>query len=431
MAYTTTERFSLTAADAASALKLNYGDLHTQFATLIPVLALFEATEKGWTGYEYQWAAELRRHARFQFGAETADLGRSAAPQPVVFSAKPCRGRSVLQITGQEIDHLSKGGPEFWAESLDRKMRNVIRDARKRVNGIIHRDGIGVITTCSGSYSGQAAIPVTSVKGMEVGQDIEFRDNDNNYALITNGDTRTIMAISEANTTISISGDDVNLSVTVDATTAVCVVGARSTGTTVYEPMGLGGLISATGSVQGLSRTTYPELQANVWPASGSFNPAATNCISDAFITKAIIHLLRVHGANIADLAIITDEITEEYLLRIYKPAHQWTNLDLRGGHRVGGFIFQGTEIPIVSDYECPAGRLYIVDRGNIHLRYAVPWKWADYDGSILRWESRKDAFLAYAVVEMQMTGDRFDTSAVITGITGMTSITQEIGTAL
>lgn len=419
-AYAEIERYSVAAAIANDVIEERYGDMHEQFATDFPLWNLFDQNSEGFNGFTFVWEAVLDRHARLAARAEEGDLPLPARVIGVPFMVRPARFFHTLRITGRQLDLIKSGNSVQFGMTLDTQMAALLRDSKKLMNDVLYRDGTGAIANVTGQAA--AVLTVSTIKGFYIGQLVDVMTAAGSAS--TDSLSRKITAISEANVTITLDADPGTVT---GGTYYVYVAGAKS-GTTCYECMGLGGIVNnAAGldTIQNLSRTTYPQLEATIRDLSSTYKTTASK-IGSRDVNSFLNYLKAYKGAKTSAL-LMTPE-TYEFFTAMVGPNVHWADIPLQGGGMVKGWNFDNRNIPMIQDIACPNNTIYFLDTSEIHLKISVPWKWSDLGGSILKWESGKDAAIAYLVADLQLTCDNFSKQGKLTNVTGFVAYSQETG---
>jgi hypothetical protein len=73
-------------------------------------------------------------------------------------------------------------------------------------------------------------------------------------------------------------------------------------------------------------------------------------------------------------------------------------------------------ENPFFVDDQCPVSTLYGISVKDLFWAQLNDWDWLDQDGNVLKWESRKDRWIAILAKYSQLGTTRRNAHAVLTG---------------
>ena len=287
-----------------------------------------------------------------------------------------------FQITGQTIK-ATRNNEGAYRKAVRSEMEGLANDMVDSLSRQIFGDGTGVLATCA-SASSATAITVDSTAKLRVGMKVD------------------ILVTSTGATTAGVVGDTI-ASITSGTvfvlTTGVATYGSIGNTYSVYisgsrnlEMMGLGGIVSATTTVQGLDVATYPW-----WVATVQGNSGTGRAISDTVLQKALDTLTQ--NSNGKASAFYTTYGVRRAYQAILAAQKQFVNtMTLTGGYDT--IAYNG--LPIIADKNAPSGKIFVVDESKLKF-YRMSDNggednglfWLEEDGNMLKYVTGYDAYEA------------------------------------
>lgn len=307
-------------------------------------------------------------------------------------------GYGRVQLSGQTIDLVEENYQAF-ASAITEEMTGLKDDLLKDTNRILWGNGLGVL----GTIDGAGTLTVLSV-GTNADA-VKFFDMDMVVDILdTTGVTvkaagRTITAINESTGDVTISG----------AAVAV-VIGDIITRTGNYgrEPQGLTSLVSnSTAALFNLSSTTEPLWSSYVDSSGGALSESKMIATCDTLRTK---------GGR--PTAIMTDLGSRRAYFNLLTTQRRFTGTKtFEGGFQ--GLVFNyEDEIPVVTDVDAPAGKMWFLKEDTFKIYRLRPWEWENKDGSIWARVKDYDAYEAFMKQYWEFAVERRNVNGVMTGIT-------------
>ena len=156
------------------------------------------------------------------------------------------------------------------------------------------------------------------------------------------------------------------------------------------EINGLSNIVNATSVLHGFNPTTY-----SFWK---SYVNAVNGPISDAVMRDGKDHVGFEAGLDMADSGLDFALVTTRGVRRRYSDtltALKRFN-DAQSVHLHGGFTaLMFDENPIFIDDQCPVGNLWGLSLAKLFWSQMSDWDWMEEDGKVLKWEPRRDRYIA------------------------------------
>ena len=286
-----------------------------------------------------------------------------------------------FQITGQTIK-ATRNNEGAYRKAVRSEMEGLANDMCDSISRQLFGDGSGLLATVAATGSSSSTVVVDSTAKLRVGMPIDIIVKTTGAATAGLADT-TVASITDA-TTFTISG---TLAGSPAATYGVYIAGSRN-----LEMMGLGGIVSATTTVQGLDVSSYPW-----WKATVQGNSGTARAISDTILQKAIDALAQ--NSNGKATAMYTTYGIRRAYQAILAAQKQFVNtMTLTGGFDT--IAYNG--LPIIPDKNAPSGQIFVVDESKLKF-YRMSDNggednglfWLEEDGNMLKYVSGYDAYEA------------------------------------
>lgn len=302
-------------------------------------------------------------------GSRNEDEALPAAGQQGYASARLAlkSGYISISLSGQVID-MSDTNQKAFAKALDEEMDGARRDFQKDLNRQLYGKGTGEITTVRANATGVNIIPVVDARAFWIGASIVDIVTAPATVAVT-GRTVTARDLTPGANTITISGATVN----VTAGQLITVAGSVN-----REITGLGAIIQDTGILYNINPTTEPE-----WTAEVDTNGGTPRALSEGLMVR-MVDRIRSRGGKTT--AIVTDDGTYRAYWNLLSQLRGFVNTqDFTGGFKGLAFAAGNQEIPLVSDYEAPKGRMHFINEDDLTFYRDEDLHWLDRDNSILK----------------------------------------------
>lgn len=299
-------------------------------------------------------------------------------------------GYGRVRMTGQTMDLVDANYNSF-AAAITEEMTGLKNDLKKDVNRILWGNGLGVLATCLSTET-DTVVEVDTVQYLDIGMVVDILDDDGTPARVSGA---TITAISESANTFTIA------STAVQAGDIVVRAGNYD-----REPQGLTSLVG-TGDLFNLAVATEPLWQSKVEAVNGALSESKMIATCD---------YLRTKGGRPSVIA--TDLGTRRAYFNLLTTQRRFNDTkDFGGGFR--GLVFSyDDEIPVITDVDAPAQKMWFLRESDFKIYRDKAWYWEDRDGAVWKQIVNYDAFEALIKQYWEFGISRRNTQAVLTGLT-------------
>lgn len=365
-------------------------------------LDLFSKDNGNWEGREVTYPLNLNRNQGVMFTSENGTLPDAGSQQyaQVKVPIRFCHARIQLSIQVIKASKTSKGA---FKRAMDQEMKGVVRDLTNDRNRAMMGWGLGVLAVVNGTPAAAATTIEVKAPGGVTGTTNanRFLQINQNIAFVSTGGSlrsdgaRTISAVNT-------DGTDITINALANPTAVVngdyIVRAAKSTtaviGDTAYnkEVTGLLALIddgTYAGTVNNISRTTYPIFSSQVFASVGALS---------ADIIQRGIDISDQLGSGQIKCYICHHSVRRAYLTMM-DADRRYMGSDLKSpdmgtvAAKLKDITFG--DIPWKVDKDAPYGMLFGVDPSSATRYVEVEGEWADDDGTILLRLTDKDAYEA------------------------------------
>lgn len=290
---------------------------------------------------------------------------------------------ALFNITGPLLK-ASESKKGAYEKALTQEMEGVTDDLKRKVNIDAHLDARGVLFTFTDTAT-SATHTVDTTVHLEIGDVVDVYQS--NLTTHISG-PRTILSINRS-----------TLSVTFDAsfTTTASAIGTRASSDSSSGSNndlasgtinGLQKIVAATGALHGLNPATAGE---GFW-ASQEIN--AAGAIVGENLLRQITDQIGFESGSDEDFCYLTTRgIRNRYAQQLVsqKRFNDAQSVKLHGGFKA--ILFD--EQPMVVDDHCKPGRVWALNLKAFFWSEMSDWDWMEEDGKVLKWESRKDSYIA------------------------------------
>lgn len=307
-------------------------------------------------------------------------------------------GYGRVHLSGQTMDLVNENYQAF-ASAITEEMEGLKNDILKDTNRILWGNGLGVCATVDTIGTGVNTISVgtnaDALNWIDLDMQIDILSSD---GLTVRAANRKVTAINESTGDFTFDG--------AVATVAVGDIIVRQ-GNYGKEPHGLSSLVTDSGTLFNLSAATEPSWKSTVDTTGGALSESKMIKMCDT---------LRSKGGRPS--VIFTDLATRRAYFNLLTTQRRFTgSKDFEGGFTGLAFSYD-TDIPVITDIDAPAGKMWFLREDDFKVYRRKPWYWEDKDGAVWKWVNNFDAFEALMKQYWEFAIERRNTQAVMTGIT-------------
>jgi hypothetical protein len=265
----------------------------------------------------------------------------------------------LMELTGQAFE-LANENPKSFISSVELETDGLRDDLAKDLNRQVYGNGTGSLATVSAIATNVLTVSSTQYFNLDMMVDV------------VNG--TTVKASNRKVTAI----DDVARTVTIDGAAVTYAANdfVVRTGNLNREWVGLGGIINNSGTLYNLDSAIEP-----VWKSVVDANGGTPRAISESRLIARYNDIRRNGGKT---TVMITSPGVMLSYFNLLSQQRQYVNTkDFTGGFNGLAFVTEGGEIPIVQDFDAPAGTIYGLNENDLKLYRTHDWKFMDRDGSM------------------------------------------------
>jgi hypothetical protein len=290
---------------------------------------------------------------------------------------------ALFNITGPLLK-ASESKKGAYEKALTQEMEGVTHDLKRKVNIDAHLNGTGRIFTITDTAT-SATHTVDTTVHIEIGDVHDIYQS--NFSTFIAGPL-TVVSIDRPNRTVTWSASFTATSSAV----ATRASSDSSSGSNNDRPSGtingLEKIVSATGALHGLNPASAGE---GFW--ASQVIDAAGAVVGDNLL-RQITDAIGFESGSDEDFCYLTTRgIRNRYAqtLIAQKRFNDAQSVKLHGGFKALMF----DEQPLVVDDHCKPGRVWALNLKSFFWSEMSDWEWMEEDGKVLKWESRKDSYVA------------------------------------
>ncbi len=398
----------------AAALKEVYGPRIEEQLSITNVLSDFieESDDNDWTGNEVTYPIHVGRNEGIGAIGEDEALPQAGRQELATVKIPVKFNYGVFRLTKQIMASSQKSKGAF-TRVMDYEMKGVTRDLGNDLERQNFGAGAGVLCLVNGTQSLNATtnLTVDSPYGVSpTTNGARFLNPNMNIVVLapTTSTVEATLTIASGQAAIGTTGANITVTGTTNLTLSdnARIVRWGSTDSASgavnnlnKERMGLLGLID-----DGTYVNTLHNVNRSQWPVFKSPVIASIGAISLDVIQRGVDLTDELGGGNFATNGIFFahHSVRREYL-KLLEADRRYSGADLKkpdGGTKQaalkrGGEITYG-DVPMRIAKHAPYGTIFGLERGQIVRYIQIKFEWADDDGSILKWVSRRDTWEAF-----------------------------------
>ena len=390
---------TLTTADKA--LKEVYlGVVSNQLNTSInPLLARINQTTSDVWGKEIRKLAPYGINGGIGAGTEDGELPSAAGNnyEQFVLSLKNLYGR--IEISDKAI-RASENSAGAFVNLLNDEMEGLIKASAFNFGRMLYGDGTGKLATIADNDT--ACITVDSVKNLIEGMVVDILTSSGG-AVSGNAGLR-IKTIDRATKIVTFTSTP-TWTASALKTNILCIQGSYNN-----ELTGLGAIFKTSGSLYGLSKSTYNWLVPYTKDITSN---SAKSDISDTIMQTAIDDLEENANSKV-DFIVCSSGVKRNYQSYLASYRSNVDIMNLQGGFKA--ISFNG--IPVVSDRFAPDSTMYLLNTSEFNLHQLCDWKWLESeDGRVIKQTLGRPTYQATLVKYADLICNKPSGQAKITGI--------------
>ena len=389
---------------------LLFGDSEANPEQFRGILASAEGID--FVGNEFRIPIKTKRNPAVGFRSENETLPAPGA-SGYTYLTEPMRyAYALFNITGQ-LMRASESNEGAFKQAFKAEMEDTLLASKIDVNRAAYGDGTGVLTAIRvNEAAGQTVLDVNSTVNFRGGEVIDGVTIATGVVL---NPALTVVSVDRAARTITVSPALTNA---MTATTDGFV--KASSDSTIAVPnnswnkeiQGLAGIVSNTGTLHGVNPATYPLWKSYVDASGGAISDAKLRDLKDGIGFESGVD---IESGN--DFVLLTTRgIRRRYAdtLLSVKRFNDANSVKLHGGFTALMF----DENPIFVDDQCPVGTVYALSLNKLFWSRLADWDWMEEDGKVLKWESRRDRYIAVLYAYVQLGTTQRNAHGKLTGIT-------------
>lgn len=372
---------------------LLFGDSNanpTDFKGILPSAEGIQAV-----GNEFRIPMKVRRNQSVGFRMENEYLPAPGSSQYSYITEPLRHGYALFNITGQ-LFRAAETDEGAFVSAFKQEMADTLLASKLDFNRAAFGDGSGKLCALTATGAGGGALTSGS-SVLNVDSTINFRGLGEivdfvNAAGTVVSNAHTVTAVDRVNLTLTITpalvatltaGTHFPVRSSIDSTIAI------PNNSQNREVNGLANIVNSSGVLHGFNPSTY-----SFW---ASYVNAVNANISDSVMRLAKDTVGFNAGLDLEqglDFAIITTRGVRRRYADTLVGFKRFSNDDSVKLH--GGFTaLMFDENPIFIDDQCPVGNMYGVALNKLFWSQASDWDWMDQDGDVLKWEPRRDRYIA------------------------------------
>ncbi|MGE3278024.1 MAG: phage major capsid protein [Vicinamibacterales bacterium] len=321
----------------------------------------------------------------------------------------------------REVIAQSRNRKGSWQQVIPAEMDALVEAVSFHRNRVMWGYGSGILALVNGTHTAQTTIVIDSpgnVSGslggaryldgdVTSGQYVAFLDSGNNIVA-----TATITGVAT-----NLQSITVDTAITVPDNAKIVIAQSAAQSSYNMEPEGvLAGIDDGTyvDTYHGLSRTTYPILNAYVTTGVGGLSLDAIQQMCDA---------VHIKTGKMFDMFACEHAVRRAYLV-LLESDRRYSGADLMrpdGGtaaaKKPGGRTITYGDIPVMVDRDAPYQMLFGINKMSWTRYVENEGQWADEEGHVLKWVNEYDEYTAFYFMQDNFHCQRPNVNARAEGI--------------
>lgn len=315
-----------------------------------------------------------------------------------------------IQMSGPLFE-LATTNVQAFASVLDQEMEGIREGLRKDTNRQTYGTNTGILATATGAGS-TTTLVTTNAQYVEIGMFVDLWN-------VTDNNTTNVLAnanVQITNITVAAGVSTITFGTAVTSTTTgffITRTGSRSREMIGFEQI-VAGLTNTnvlgdgTGALFGITHATW----------TGNMDSTA-GAISEGRIIN-LIDAIRQRGGR-TTVGFCSLGVRRAYANLLEQQRRYVNTTEFVGGFKGISFTTDYGDVPIVADFDCQPGRLYLLNEKEIKLYQGGDWAFMNRDGS--NWQrmmdssGEYDAYRARLFKYCQLGTHRRNTHGLMTSI--------------
>lgn len=298
---------------------------------------------------------------------------------------------ALFNITGPLLK-ASESKKGAYEKALTQEMEGVTNDLKRMVNINAHLNGTGALVTITDTAT-SATHTVTTTVHLEIGDTVDVYQS--NLTTWIAGPL-TILSIDRPNLSVVFSASFAATASAVITRASSDSVSGSNNDLTSGTINGLEKIIAATGVLHGLNPATSGE---GFWASQVI---AAGGAVVGENLLRQLTDAIGFESGTDEDFVYITTRgIRNRYAQTLVsqKRFNDAQSVTLRGGFKA--ILFD--EQPMVVDDHTKPGNVWAGSFKQFFWSKMSDWEWMEEDGKVMKWESRKDSYVAILFCYMNL----------------------------
>jgi len=396
----------ITLTNADKALKEVYlGVVSEQLNTSVnPLLAKINQTTNDVWGSEIKKVAPFGINGGIGAGTETGDLPTAASNnyEQFTLSLKNLYGKIEISDKAMRSSMNSAGA---FVNLLNAEMEGLIKASAFNLGRMLYGDGTGKLAQIVDN--GTTEIELDSTRNLVEGMVVDVLKNSG--TAVSGLSAKRIVSINRTTKKITLEGVTLTahaVQTTQNDTFFICVQGSYG-----KELTGLGAIFTNSGTLYGLSKSTYSWLIPYM---SDLTTNNATVDITDVKIQRVLDNLEETFDSKV-DFICCSAGVKRNYQNYFSQYRTNLDYMDLTGGYKAISY----SGIPIVSDRFIEPNTMYLLNTKEFNLHQLCDWKWLEgEDGRVIKQNAGKPTYSATLVKYADVICNKPGGQAKLTGIT-------------
>ncbi len=276
------------------------------------------------------------------------------------------------ELTGQTMKLAQKDFQAF-ASALEQELSGLKENLSKDMNRQTYGTSAGILATANGAGSTTTFVcSDAEAIYLELGMIIDIWDT--SAAGLMTGGPFEITGISSAGGTTTVTFTGAAGAATASGDTL------HRAGSRNLETIGLKEIVSDSGTLYNINPATEP-----VWKSVVNNNGGTLRALSEGLMIK-VADDVRKNGGR-TTVIFTTMGVRRAYFNLLVQQRRYTNTKEFAGGFTGLAFTTDWGEIPVVSDWDCQANRMYYVNEKELKLYREDDWSFMDYDGS--KWQRK------------------------------------------